>query len=314
MAGGKRGKGRASKPAPLADLRTVYGSRLAELRERYEGQVLAELNRAEQAGADHAKVAALRAKLTRRASERDYNIMAREFRREVSNLRKAGLVPKEVKAASARPTRGLLRRIENSIGVARGEEKAVKLTKKEAAALKDKYPDIRIKRGRAILDQSFTVKGKGEAVELARENDGFVLQRRAQLTRDPEELEAQVRAIFAKMKEDELVTMRLGEFNLSRIYGPNSANAFLAKLLEYQRVEGAKREDGKYGLRYLTIVKLRERDVDGWLGDLQAERFDAQRGGRKRPQHNARRAAKRAQARAANPKGAHRHTPKFPPR
>ena len=134
---GKRGKG-SGKPAPLADLRRFYGSRLGELREAYEGKVLAELNRAQEAGADNAKVAALRAKLTRRAAEKDFNIMQREFRREVANLRKAGLVPKEVKAASARPTLGLLRRIENSIGVARGEEKTVKLTKKEAAALKDK--------------------------------------------------------------------------------------------------------------------------------------------------------------------------------
>ena len=68
-------------------------------------------------------------------------------------------------------------------------------------------------------------------------------------------------------------------------------------------------------MRYLTIVKVRETNVDEWLGDLQRERFDAQAGvGRKRPQHNANRRAKRARDAARNPKGAHRFTPKFPPK
>lgn len=300
--------------APLS-LRGIYGgTRLEEIKRKYQTDIDVALSKAVASGDDASKVAALRANAIRRAAETDYQVMIREFRREVSNLRKSGLLPKEIKATGAKPTVGLLRRIENAIGVARGEERAVKVTKREAKALREKYPDVRVSKGRVILSPEFKVRGKGEAIELVTDSEGFITQRRLYLTKDPKELEAQVKRIFAGLKSDEIVAMRLGEFNLSRrLFMPEMAKEFLAKLLAYQRVENEKTEEGKYGLRYLTVVKVRESQTDRWLAEHTRERLSVQSGD-SRTRAKERKQAKRARQRAARPHqmGAHIRTPEFP--
>lgn len=318
----RRGGGGSTR-APVAplSLRGVYGGeRLAQIRRQYEAAAEAAIDKARAAGADVVAMGKLQARLAKRQGETDYRVMTRQMRSELGRLKRAGLLPDDVDVRSAQATPGLLRRIENAFGVASGAQKTRKVSKKEAAALKEKYPDIQVTKGRAVLSPEFKLKGKGAKIELARDDDAFVLSRRVYLRRDPSDLEAQVAKVFAGMKADELVAMRVGEWNLSRqFYTRTQARAFLATLLAYRDKAEEDEEEGRYSLRYITIVKVKERGVDQFVDDITTDRLRNQsRQGKER--RRVRRAKKRADARSkadaarGHDKGPHRHTPKFPPR
>lgn len=310
--GAARAPGRA--PAPPLSLRGLYGDRLARLRQAAEAEAEQALQDAMRAGADTQKLGRLAATLHRRRAATDYNIMIREFRREVSNLRKSGLVEPETRAGSAQPTIGLLRRIENNVRVARGEQRAVKVGRKRARELRNEGWETR--GDKVILSPEFKVNPKKKTIE--RREFGFARTRRVYLRRPADELEQHVAEVFAGMGRDELVAMRVGEFNMTEFYHSGQAAAFLKKLLAYQRVENDKTDAGRYGLRYLTIVKVTDDEASRYSQDLMSERFRALSDLRRdrdkaRAAHGRALRRKAQQNRQAPPpgKGGHWFTPEF---
>lgn len=310
--GGGSGPGRL---VPPLSLRGIYGGeRLQQLRQAAEAEAEQALRDAMERGADLAEVGRLAANAQRRRNATDYNVMIREFRREVSRLRKSGLVEPETRAGSAQPTRGLLQRIENNIRVARGEQRAVKVGRKQAKKLRAEGWETR--GDKVLLAPEFKVNPRTKEPE--RKEFGFARTRRVYLRRPATELEDAVRATFGAMGPRELVAMRLGEFNMTEFFNSDQADAFLRKLLAYQAVEVAKYEDDKYGLRYLTIVKVSEDEAAQYSQDLMSERFRAVSDVRKdrdkqRQAHGRALKRKARQNRKDVPgKGGHWFTPEFP--
>jgi hypothetical protein len=292
----KRGGGRR-KQSPALSLRGVYGARLDALRASYEGQVAHSLEQALEAGANELEIARIYARQKRRAAETDYQIMIREYRREVSRLRKAGLVSKEVKATTARPDKGLFQRIINSARVARGEQRAVKVGKKKARELREAGYETR--GDKVLLSPEFRMTKAGH---IERRRDGFAASKRVYLSADPATIEATVDRLFNGLAGDELVSIEVWD-GLSEFYLPKQRKQFLARLLGYQ--------PPRNGLRYVTLLRMREDEIDAFAMDRTRERLEAQRQ-RGRARERSRRRSRGGSGVVGV--GAHRFTPTFPKR
>lgn len=298
--GGRAGRG---TPAPLS-LRGVYGHRLEAIRESFRATATKASAAAIEAGADNAELARIHAKATRQAATSDYNLMIRTYRGELARLKRAGLLDRDVDARSAAPDKGLLARITNLARVARGEQRAVKVPPKAAKVLKDEGYEVR--KGRVILSPEFKVSRGGDVT--IKSADGFVLQKRIYLNADPEAIDRTVRRVFAGMRDDELVVIKIGD-NLTEFYVKSNLAGFLAKLYEYI--------EAKSPMRYVDLVKIPEAEADDWTAEHTAERLDRQ-GDMRRARRNERardiRQRKREREGPAPPRGKGKHirTPSFP--
>lgn len=282
---------RKGKATPLS-LRGRYGHRLAELRARYVGEAERLARQSADAGAELAEIAAAQARAQARRAESDYRIMAREFRREVSKLKKSGLAPSGLRATTAKPSPGILKRLENLHDVVTGRARAVKVGKKRAGALKREGYETR--NGRVIVSPEYKVSRRGE---VTRES-GFELRRRVNLN-DPMKAEDTVRRVFRDMARDEYVAMEIGD-NLSMFYHSGQERVFLATLLGYRDRDA----------RYVTIVRMREAAVDSFVQEHTHERV-SRHGEEKRQRKNEKRREKRRHQTRPAGVGRYLHSGKF---
>ncbi len=278
----------------LGDLRGLYGERLADLRAGYEAEIKRQLQRALDAGADASEVARLYARQLRRQNASDYQLMIRQFRADTAALRRSGLVPREVKATTARPTQSLLQRIRANPKVASGEQRGVKVSRKVAKQLREQ--GVEVKNGRAILSPEYTVTRGGKVRERG---SMMVPTRRIYLDDDPDKIDATIERIFDGMDDDELVMIEAWD-NLSHAYLPKRRQEFLARMRAYQ--------PPRNGLRYVTIVKVKDADAVKWINDHTDARLDR---AAKRRRERARERRQRGGGGVSGP-GAHRFTPQFP--
>jgi|WetSurMetagenome_2_1015567.scaffolds.fasta_scaffold26518_2 hypothetical protein len=278
----------------LGDLRGLYGERLADIRSSYETEIKRQLQRALDAGADNAKIASLYAKQLRRQHATDYQMMIRQFRSDTAALRRSGLVGKEVKASTARPTQSLLQRIAVYPKVAAGEQRGVKVTRQIAKKLKAQGVEVR--KGRAILSPEFKVTRSGQVVQ---KGGLMVPTRRIYLDDDPSMIEATMEQIFDGMDDDELIMVEAWD-NLSHAYLPRRRKEFIAKIMAYQ--------PPRNGLRYITVVKVTDENADSWINAHTEGRLE-RAAKRRKERAREKRQAKRG---GGGGMGAHRYTPQFP--
>ena len=223
----KASKGKGGTRAPLS-LRDRYGAELEAIRKRYVAEVRDAAQRLFQAGADLQEVARLEAKAQRRERESNYQIMAREFRRDVSKAKKKGLLPKG-KAISpigkgASRVLGVLDRIDE---VLRGTKKAQKVSPEVGKKLKRE--GAQVVRNRVILDSDFSVNKRGAIVQAI---PGFTQQRQVYFDgdEDPEDI---IDALFDAMTEEQRVVITVGN-NHSLIYTRRDRETFKKVFFAYQ--------------------------------------------------------------------------------
>ena len=307
MAKGPRG-GRTVRPLSLRGL--YGGERLDELRAEGVRKVRDEFDRAAQAGAEQSKLAALAARIKAREDASSYSLMIRQFRKDVSQLRKQGFLPPEVKATSAVPTRGLLQRIENLPTIARGEQRAVKIPK----GLRETVlrQGVEIRGGKALLSPEFTIDKKGELQRRNVFGEGFVGTRRVYIDTPRADVENRIKGVFNSLGKDEYVTIQLGESNHSMLFNSSDLRPFLERLMAYLDAQNAAKEEGRSALRYVTIVRIPGPEADSWIKENTRQAVGFQRE-RYRQRDRERRQRKKERA-GIGGKGAHLFTPKFPGR
>jgi hypothetical protein len=260
-----------------------YGHRLDELRNANK----AALERLTKAGADVEKLAAAQAKHLARQNATRYSLMIREFRKELSRLKKNGVLPKEIDVRRATPTTGLIRRLTNLHGVARGYEKTVKLSKAEIArhkqeAARQGVPVVT--RGNRLVVEAKprgghpgVTRGKGKA---AGPTSPWRIKRRIHIgDMDEDELSEAVDEIFDNLKPGEKVSIEIGD-NLARnplgrtppylyifTFGPEERGKFFRKLLDYQGTN----------TQYVSVVRFADDDsFEDYMGERDFDRDRAQ--------------------------------------
>lgn len=193
-----------------------YKHELAEIRQKYESAALS-------MGLDDV-AAELRRQA--RASESDYQVLAREFRREVATLKRSGLLGPEVDVRRAKPTSALSRTINELYDVVVGKAKAKKVSPKAAKKLREQ--GFTVRRGRVVLAPGYRVSpSTGEL----REASGRKVIKRIGLRAD---VERQLRDLWKTLRPGEYVTFDVYG-NFSDVFANTEAGLYsmLGRLLAY---------------------------------------------------------------------------------
>lgn len=225
----------ARKPRPpgYRALRRRYGGELERLRAEYEAAAEGLARRA-------------------RELESDYEIMARRFRHELAILKRKGLLPAATDLRRARPTSALSRALNDLYDVVTGERRAVRVSRKTAASLKEQGYDVT--RGRVLLGRRHTLRG-GEVHEregVVRGTAGGRV-RMLRLDTDIARLEHQVQRALGALGPNEYMGFDIGA-GYSRLFHRSE----FSELMLYLQGGGSFEPSG---MKYLTIHRVEGSDA-----------------------------------------------------
>ena len=206
-------------------LRRRYGSELADIRARYE---LA----AEQLDDE---IAALVKQ--RRSLETDYQVLARQFRRDVAKLRRLDLIPKATDARAVRKISPMLGRALNKFhDVLRDRATAKKVTAKAARVLREE--GFTVQGQRVVIGKETTVNAKtGEVNRRTRGGARRIRSINGRLS--AASIERRAAQIFDELVPPQYVAIEIYG-NYSELFGPLDRERFLKRVMEYKAREGRK--------------------------------------------------------------------------
>lgn len=266
---------KSKSPGAKALLRR-YGHRLEAIRQTYEDRA-ADLRR------------------EARRLESDYKVLAREFRRDVAKLKRAGVIAPEIDARRVRPTSALSRAMNDLGDILAGRSRAVKVSPEIARKLRAE--DVQVVRGRAVLSPRYTIR-RGEVVEKTSRAEGMQgggVVKRIRLHTD---YEARVSRMFKAMGPDDYVGIDLGN-NFSRLFGATELEEFLNYL------EGGDSFHPR-SMRSVAVLRLSTPDLNPYYREMArralargAEKQAARAAVRKRAADAARAAGRDKRRRAA---------------
>lgn len=309
----KSGRGKGGTSAPLS-LLGRYKEQLGELRARYVADVRDQATRLMRTGGDLAEAARLEAKARRRESETNYQIMQREFRRDLAKARKAGLF--KGKAPSLVPTRGvsenqITRRVgqllDEIADVLTGNKRTQRLNPEQIAAVKKRYAPQPGQRAmppqiigdRIILDKNAKVTKAGVIEHVI---PGFTQQRVVYLD-DRGDADDAITKLFASMSDKQVVVILIGD-NHSLYFDRDQEDEFRETMFAYQAT----------GAVYVTLgVFADRRHADAEL-NARATAVRAASRARVKAARAARKAAEKAERKArTGPLGEYLHSGKQGP-
>lgn len=211
--------------AALRALQRRYKGQLSDIRREYEAEATA-LTRAN------------------RELESDYRVLARQFRREISVLKKKKLLPKGVDVRKAVPTPALGRALNRLYDVVIGRRTARKVSVPVAKKLKSE--GFQVEQGRVILDPKYAIKKGG----VVRRDDGKAIT----IIQFGKNFEKQIDKLFAGLGPGQYVGIDLGN-NFSELKNRQEKQDFISYINQYNRSMSNK------GMKYVTIVHVAYEDA-----------------------------------------------------
>lgn len=184
----------------------------------------------------------------------DYEILARKFRSDISKLKKTGIIPKSVKATTARPDRKLNSLLDKFRDVLTGRRRAVPVDKAAARALKRQGYDVA--EGRVILSDKYNVSG-GRVVQVrAPFEGGTIISEQSQMVPLVPGWEDQIRDMWPSLGDDEYLTIDFGD-NFGKVFNRDELDEFLSYIAQYKGRE-------KTPFTYVQILRIPADEIDDY--------------------------------------------------
>ncbi len=206
-------------------LRRRYGEEIADIRARYEAA----------AGDLDEQIRDLARQ--RRSLETDYQILARQYRRDVAKLKRLDLAPTSVRVRRLKKASSSIGRALNKFhDVLTGRALAKKVTRKVAAQLREE--GFATQGRRVMVGPDVSVGRISGKVEQGT-RQGRRRLRSISMKRSRAEVEAWASDIFDDLVPPQYVSIEVYG-NFSELFGPLDRERFLAKVMEYRSREKQK--------------------------------------------------------------------------